>query len=281
MNRMKTIIVPVDFSKVAHNAYLYALELASFFQHKVKVVHVYGGELNAMERLALQVGDTPFNYLLSKLNNFVEGAPDKGDVMTKVDVAVEILEGNVVKKIVQLSQNEDTAMIIAGTEGHYNWLDQLTGSITSALAQKANCPVLLVPKGAKYSKFDHMLYASDFSSSDEKMIMKFIDFAKLFDASVHFIHIEDEDDIDFSAIEDSMFNLLFKDGDPTFSFNMVSINGVDVISGLNQYAEENEIDLMVLVNRHRSFVDNLLGLSTTRQLAMDTNFPLMVYHFAD
>jgi len=281
MNRMKTIIVPVDFSKVAHNAYLYALEIASFFKHKVKVVHVYGGELDAMERLALQVGDTPFNYLLSKLNNFVEGAPDKGDVMTKVDVAVEILEGNVVKKIVQLSQNEDTAMIIAGTEGHYNWLDQLTGSITSALAQKANCPVLLVPKGAKYSKFDHMLYASDFSSADEKMIMKFIDFAKLFDASVHFIHIEDEDDIDFTAIEDSMFNLLFKDGDPTFSFNMVSINGVDVISGLNQYAEENEIDLMVLVNRHRSFVDNLLGLSTTRQLAMDTNFPLMVYHFAE
>jgi nucleotide-binding universal stress UspA family protein len=74
---------------------------------------------------------------------------------------------------------------------------------------------------------------------------------------------------------------LFKDGDPDFSFNMVSINGIDVISGLNQYAEENDIDLIVLVNRHRAFVDNLLGLSTTRQLAMDTKFPLMVYHFAE
>ena len=278
---MKTIIVPVDFSKVAHNAYLYALEMANFFKHKIKVVHVYGGELDAMERLALQSGDTPFNYLLSKLNKFVDDTNDKGNVLTKVDVEVEILEGNVVKKIVELSQDENTAMIIAGSEGHYNWLEQLTGSITSALAQKANCPVLLVPKGVKFTQFDNMLYASDFSSADKKMILRFIDFAKLFDASVHFIHIEDEDDVDFSVIEDSIFNLLFKDGDPAFSFNMVSIEGVDVISGLNQYAEENEVDLIVLVNRHRAFVDNLLGLSMTRQLAMDTNFPLMVYHFSD
>ena len=278
---MKKIIVPVDFSKVAHNAYLYAREMANFYNYKVKVVHVYGGELDAMERLALQAGDTPFHYLLNKLNNFVNEAAGSGEVMTKTEVEVEILEGKVVKKIVELSQNDDTAMIIAGTEGHYNWLDQLAGSITSSLAQKANCPVMLIPKGVKYSKFTNMLYASDFSSADEKLILRFIDFAKQFDASVHFIHIEDEDDIDFTAIEDSIFNLLFKDGDPDFSFNMVSINGVDVISGLNQYAEENDVDLIVLVNRHRAFVDNLLGLSTTRQLAMDTNFPLMVYHFND
>jgi len=278
---MKTIIVPTDFSKVAYNAYLFACEMADFFQYKIKVVHVYGGELNTIERLALQSGDTPFNYLLNKLNSFVSEGQGKENVLTKTGVEVEILEGNVVKKIVELSNEEDTAMIIAGTEGHYNWLEQLAGSITSALAQKAKCPVLLIPKGVKYTQFDNMLYASDFSSADEKMIIKFIDFAKLFDSSIHFIHIEDKDDIDFSAIEDVMFNLLFKDGDPTFSFNLVSINGVDVISGLNQYAEENEIDLIVLVNRHRAYIDNLLGLSTTRQLAMDTNFPLMVYHFSD
>ena len=278
---MKTIIVPVDFSKVAHNAYLFARELAGFLKYKIKVVHVYGGELDAMELLALQAGDTPFNYLLNKLNNFVEETSNKGNVMTKVDVAVEILEGKVVKNIVELSKDDKTAMIIAGTEGHYNWLEQLSGSITSALAQKAHCPVILVPKGAQFTKFDNMLYASDFSSTDEKMITKFVNFAKQFDSSVHFIHIADEDDIDFSAVEDSVFNFLFKDGDPTFSFNMVSIEGVDVINGLNQYAEENEIDLIVLVNRHRAIVDNLLGLSTTRQLAMDTNFPLMVYHFED
>jgi nucleotide-binding universal stress UspA family protein len=278
---MKTIIVPVDFSKVAHNAYLFARELADFFNYKIKVVHVYGGELNAMERLALQSGDTPFNYLLSKLNNFVSNSQEKGNVAVKTDVKVDILEGTVVKKIIELSQEEETAMIVAGTEGHYNWLEQLSGSITSSLAQKAKCPVLLVPKGVKYRKFANMLYASDFSSADENMILRFIDFAKLFDASVHFIHIEDEDDIEFSAIEDHVFNLLFKDGDPSFSFNMVSINGVDVINGLNQYAEENDVDLIVLVNRHRAFIDNLLGLSTTRQLAMDTNVPLMVYHFND
>jgi len=278
---MKKIVVPVDFTQVAQDALLFAQGLASFFKYRLKVVHVYGGELTSVERLALQVGDTPFNYLLSKLRDFVNEANSRTNVLTETETEVEILEGNVVKTIVELSEDDNTAMIIAGTEGHYNWLEQLTGSITSALAQKAKCPVLLVPKGVKYGQFKNMLYASDFSSADEKMILRFIDFARLFDAAVHFIHIDEEESIDFSVIEDSIFNLLFKDGDPDFSFNMVSISGVDVIGGLNQYAEENDVDLIVLVNRHRAFIDNLLGLSTTRQLAMDTNFPLMVYHFPD
>ena len=59
---IKTIVVPTDFSKVAHNAYLFAREMADLFQYNIKVVHIYGGELNAMEHLALQSGDTPFNY---------------------------------------------------------------------------------------------------------------------------------------------------------------------------------------------------------------------------
>jgi nucleotide-binding universal stress UspA family protein len=281
IDTMKKIIVPVDFSKVAEAGLLFARSMAGFFHYKLKIVHVYGRELNVMEKLALQSGDTPYNYLLNKLKTFVEESEKNGDVLTKTRIEFEILEGDAVKKIVELSQEPDTAMIIAGTEGRYNWLEQLTGSITSALAQKAKCPVLLVPNGVKYKKPENMLYASDFSSADEKLIKKFIDFARLFSASVHFIHIEENDEIEFSAIEDSIFNLIFKDGDPDFSFNMVSINGVNVIDGLNQYAEENEIDLIVLVNRHRAFIDNLLGLSTTRQLAMDTNFPLMVYHFQE
>lgn len=276
---MKKIIVPVDFTEVAQNTLLFAKGLAAFLKYRLKVVHVHLGHLKSLERLSLQVGDTPYNYLLTKLRNFVNDSDSQSDVLTETEV--EIQEGDIVKTIVELSEEDNTAMIIAGTEGHYNWLQQLTGSITSALAQNAKCPVLLVPKGIKYTQFKNMLYASDFSSADEKMIERFIDFARLFDAAVHFIHIEEEEGIDFSVIEDSIFNLLFKDGDPDFSFNMVSISGVDVIGGLNQYAEENEVDLIVLVNRHRAFIDNLLGLSTTRQLAMDTNFPLMVYHFSD
>lgn len=278
---MKTIIVPVDFSKYAYNGFLFALELAKIFNYKVKVVHVYGGELNAMEQLAMQAGDTPFHYLMSKLNNFVNATGQHDSVMTKVEVNTEIVDGKVVKKLVEISENPETAMIIAGTEGEYTWIEQISGSITSVLAQKAKCPVLLVPAGTEYKPFEHILYASDFASSDETMLNKIIDLANIFRASVHFIHVEDEEDVDFSEVEDNIFNRLFKDGDPSFSFNMASIKGVDVINGLNQYADENNIDMIVLVNRHRGFIDNLLGLSMTRQMAMHTGYPLMVYHFKE
>ena len=38
---MKTIIVPTDFSKVAHNAYLFARELADFFQYKTMMLYYH------------------------------------------------------------------------------------------------------------------------------------------------------------------------------------------------------------------------------------------------
>ena len=185
----------------------------------------------------------------------------------------------IVNRIIELSKEADAVMIIMGTTGSHNMLDRWLGSISSEVAQQANCPVLLVPKESRFTNFENILYASNFESADEDVIDQIIEFANLFRSSVHFIHVNEKDrKEDFSKTEDRIFNQLFEDGDPAFTFNLASVESTSVMKGLEQYAAENAVDLIVLVNRQRSFIDNLLNESLTKKLALYSKVPILIFH---
>jgi nucleotide-binding universal stress UspA family protein len=147
----------------------------------------------------------------------------------------------------------DYDMIIMGTTGSSDVLDELFGSVSSHVARKAECPVLLIPKGLAYKPVGHILYASNYESADRHMIQALTDFNKLFNATLHFVHVRDEEDESERKPKDEIFNELFLKGDPGFGFEFEDIEGEDISEALNEYAVKNGIDLVVMVARKRSF----------------------------
>jgi nucleotide-binding universal stress UspA family protein len=112
------------------------------------------------------------------------------------------------------------------------------------------------------------------------MLREIINFANLFRAAVHFVHVREKgSNEDFDITKEVIFNQLFKDGDPAFSFQMDVVESSSVVRGLNQYADEHDIDLIVLVNKQRGFFDSLIGRSESKNMALDLKHPLMVYHY--
>ena len=167
-------------------------------------------------------------------------------------------------------------MVVVGTRGSHNMAEKMFGSTASSIAQRAHCPVFLIPEGVKYEAFRGVLYASNYESADEEMLEQVIDFGNVFRSTMHFVHVEENDN--YENVEDTIFNKLFEEGDPAFSFNIVNLKNRSVIEGLTQYANENEVDLIVLVNRHRKFIENVMKLSLTQKMALNTKLPLMVFH---
>lgn len=277
---MKKILVPIDFSECSQNALLYAKNLANTLGFSLDVVHVYTGNLNSNESLTLRPGKTKQESLQERLDEFVNALPENekdNSVLTKTKIETEaILAMNVSYKILKLTKNSDIAMVVMGTSGVGNIMNKMLGSISSAVAQRAHCPVMLIPEGLTYKDFKNVLYASNYESADENLIQQVIDFGNVFRATMHFVHIEDKDN--YETIEETIFNKLFEKGDPAFFFNIVNIKNKPVIDGLTQYADENNVDLIVLVNRQRSYLDNLFQLSLTKKMTLDTKYPLMVFH---
>jgi nucleotide-binding universal stress UspA family protein len=276
----KKIIVPIDFSATSQNAYLYARELAKHYGSSIEIVHAYMGSFSADES-SFRPGKTTRKILQEQLDDFVRLYPSSGEsnIMTDVEVSTKIIQGFTVKSIVELSIDESTLMIVMGSTGESEIVDRIIGRISSEVAQKAYCPVLLVPKGAKFFGYKNILYASNYESADEFILKQILNFNKIFSAALHFIHVSRSSKSKrFDITEEKIFEELFKDGEPSFSFNLAIEKADSVMKGLFQYGEENNIDLIVLVNRQRGFFESALGQSMTKKMALKSQTPLLIYH---
>jgi nucleotide-binding universal stress UspA family protein len=275
----KKFIVPVDFSATSQNAYLYARELAKVYDARIEVVHVYIGAININDPLVIKQGKGIAEVLQEQLDDLVGLHPQDApsDVATKVDVSTRLVHGLTNKKLIEISKEDMTTMIIVGATGQGDALDKMMGSVSSTLAQKAYCPVLVVPKGAKFFGYENILYASNYESADNHMLERLIEFNKSFRAVLHFIHVNERKE-DYDPIENKIFDKLFEQGEPSYAFNLASVQYGSVIKGLVHYAEENEVDLIVLVNRQRRFWESIIGASMTKKLSLRTRVPILVYH---
>lgn len=277
----KKIIVPVDFSAASQNAYLYARELAKIYQSDLEIIHIHLGSLNTSEVPVPEFSKSAQIVLKERLDSFANIYPQESsdDTITKINVSTRLIQGITVQSIIKISSDPSTQMIVMGSTGESDMLDQMIGRISSDVAQKAFCPVLLVPKQAKFFNYKNILYASNFESVDEVALKKAIAFNTSFNASLHFVQVDTNgNNKEIGLTEDQFFEQLFKDGDPPFSFNLATIKSGSVTKGLFQYSTENNIDLLVLANRQRGFFESLLGRSLTRNMALKTTTPLLVYH---
>lgn len=276
------IIVPVDFSMNALNAYNYARDLAKIYHADIEVVHVYRGSFDTDTPVMLKPGKGISEVLQERLDDFVKLFPNEedGEVLTKINVKTRLIHGFPIKSIVGISREEEVLMIVMGATGEHDAVDKFIGSVSSDVVQKAYCPVLMTPKDVKFQTFNNILYSSNDESVDQEMLDRILKFNEPLGAALHFVHVEKKNKkaTTYDLVEDELFDRLFKDGEPPFSFNLATIQADSVLKGLLQYSDENEIDLIVMVNRQRGFFESLFGASLTKKIALRASIPILAYH---
>lgn len=277
---MKHILVPTDFSEASANAYRYAQHLADVFNASIHVVHIYhpsfdpsvpafsgDSELIGIKKEAIEL-------FVSK--HRLPVAHDNPHIAISHDVTV----GFAVDELVHLSKQDDYDFIVMGSTGEQGVANKLFGSISSSVSRKAWCPVLLIPEGISFRPVSRILYASNFESVEDEMIEELFEFAGPFEAGVHFVHVS-EGKTDEKALKEEIFEEVFEQKSAVPSFQTATVYHDEPSEGLSAYAVDNDVDLISIVTHHRSFWENLIHRSTTKQLAFNTNIPLMVLHWED
>jgi nucleotide-binding universal stress UspA family protein len=282
MDKIKNIIVPTDFSVTARNAYQYALGMAEALDASITVVHVKEYFIPVSELNVAPFTETNEDYLNEAIDNFIaEEYIDDGDTLTQSKVKPQILRGNPVSSLLELSAQEDTDLIVIGTTGLQDFITQISGSVSVQVANRAHCPVLLVPRGAPWLGMEQLLYASNFESMTPNMIGEATDFARFFESTTHFVHVGAagyEADKKEVAIN---WDHLFSQIDAHLTYRTHSIFGSNTTAELEKYAKTHHINLMVFVSKHRSFWANLLHKSIIQSMAIATEIPMLVMHVED
>ena len=280
-DQINHILIPTDFSPISREAYQYAHCLAAHFSASLELLNVHFP--NALET-------TPFyiNYATPEIEQKKEAllsfakatalppsccGEERVEIKEHFSVACGLPEDVIVKK----SQNEAVDLIVMSTTGENNWYQKWLGSISRHTAINAQCPVLLIPKGITYRCPRHILYATNYHPNEFQAIEQLIAFAKYFKSQIHIVHIATTETADL-AHEKNISSQPFRNGLPNLYYKISTIVEQDVLTGLNRYATENNIDLIAMPTVNRPFFTQLFHKSTTKEMAIQTKIPLLVLH---
>ena len=280
MTTIKNIVVPTDFSATSSNAYAYAQVLAEAFNAEITVVHVKEYFLPASEITIPSIAVYDENPLNETMKNFIENQSDDAAVMVQTKVESKILKGNAIDEIVHYSARNDVNLIVMGTTGLQDFVSKIIGTVSLEVANKAHCPVILVPRDATWKPINRIMFAANYASTSPKMVREVMDFAEILDANIHFVHVN-ENKLDNDKLMETIWDELFEAADPRIAFEMHTIYSGDVVDQLRKYATDHHIDLIAFVNKKRNFWQNLIHSSVTQNLSISTDTPMLVMHFDD
>jgi len=274
---MKTIVVPTDFSPSANNAAKYALKIAQKVKANIKLCNAI--KVPSESVLAAQVAwpmddleslregaEAELNYLTTVL----EKEPSDKDNGFKPNIKHTSGVGYVTDYIRNIVSDNHVNMVVMGMSGANVFSRFLMGSNSRDLINKADFPLLLIPKGYAYKPIKKMGFATDLSENDIDALHSLANFARYFNAEILITHVLQTPGQDQKQIDAFLSNVTCKVDYPNIYYRSLQSDGVK--DGLHWLVENGHIDMLVMIHRKHSIFDN----SYTQKLAVKSKVPLMV-----
>lgn len=191
--KIKTILVPLDFSPASMQALEYAVSLAKQFQAAIHLVHVHppdeASSVPGAGHLMLQSAEA-IELLRDELANI-----QRKHVHTFWPENCHVRGGRAYEEISELAREIDADLIVLSTRGYSGLKHLLLGSTAERVVRFAPCPVLVLRKRKQKSKAANAVFTIrkilapvDFSECSLVGVKYAALLAKTFDASLRLFH---------------------------------------------------------------------------------------------
>lgn len=274
---MKTIIVPTDFSPAAVNAMNYGIDIARAINASLVLFHVYQVPVNYSDVPVVMVS-------LEELKQAAEKKLDK--VKAEIEhitsgtlkVYTEVRMGNVAYELEEICAKLNPFAVVMGTRGHTGLERILFGSTTLSAIRHLTWPVIGVPPGKEFGQgIRNVGFACDFKDVVKTTPVTLIkNFVKEFGAALHVLNA-DYQTREFSpgtTEESLLLHTMLEGANPVYHF----ITHQDIEDGINEFAEKNNLDIIIAIPKKHRLLDNLFKPSTTKQLVFQSHIPVMCIH---
>jgi nucleotide-binding universal stress UspA family protein len=293
---LQRILCATDLSDISHQAIAHGITLAHEFEARLIVCHcihlpapsIYGEAYLAPEEHL----NRDMDFAHKRIAELMEGHA--------VDWEPRVLVGHAAEEITRVAKDETVDITLAATQGRRVLKRMLLGSVTERLMRTLPCPLLVIPAadgGASQGmpqadlRFKRILVGCDFSPDADLAFQHALSMAQEFQAELHLMHV----------IETPLYTETLK---PVFAHRPAStvmirdflqskIEGlvpeearhwcqpVTVLEEgqpyiqLLRYAEDHEIDLIVLGVRGHGLIDTMFVGSTTDRVLRRSNCPVL------
>jgi len=274
---MKTIIVPTDFSPIATNAMNFAADMAMSINASVLLLHVY--------QVPVSVSEVP--VVLMSADDLKKSSDEKLEEVKqslshitsgKLKIYTESRLGDIVDELEELCKQIQPFAVVMGTKGATGVERILFGSTALTAIRHLKWPVIVVPPGKEFGKgIKKIGFACDFKQVVETTPVQFIkQMVKEFNAELHVLNVDFENkQFRPETPEQSLLlHTMLEDVNPNYHF----INQIDIEDGLNEFAETNNLDLLIAIPKKHKLLESLFNKSSTKQLVVQSHIPVMCVH---
>lgn len=272
---MKKILFPTDFSEVANNAFVHALELA-------KMVH---GELVLLHSFELPIYDNQFfpeNYAaiydsveLSEFEMFKNEIPKLRAIaeshhLDKIKMSHRLKDGNLVSAIKESIADDAIDYLVIGTSGATGWESFFMGTNASSIITDAGIPVYCVPSDSPFQKIDTIGFTTRFRPKDKKALQTVLQLAHKAKAKVKCLYVKTSNsDISNATIAE------WKEEYKSEPIDFFIIEDDDVQAIITDFIMYKEVDVLIMLPYKRGFFEGLFHTSLTKKLATDFEIPIL------
>lgn len=272
---MKKILFPTDFSEVANNAFVHALEFA-------KVVHA---ELVLLHTFELPVYDNQFfpeNYAviydsleLSQFDAFKDEIPKLRAIaeehhLDKIKMTHRLMDGDLLSNIKKSIKEDKIDFVIMGTSGATGWEAFFVGTNTGSVITGIDIPMLCIPLEAKFKKIKTIGFTTRFRTKDKKALKTVLDIAKKTNAKVKCLYVKtSSSDVSKETIEKWETEFM---QEPIEFFVITSDAVKETILDFILYKE---IDVLTMLTYKRGFFEGIFKPSLTKKMAANFEIPIL------
>jgi nucleotide-binding universal stress UspA family protein len=277
---MKTIVATTDFSAMSLNAVNYAADMACSINADFSLLHVC--------LLPMTYSEVP--YPAENITSLMDGAEErmlqlKNDLVKRTAGKIKILAevrtaATVVTEIEDYCEAQKPYAVVMGTQGSTAFERVFLGSNTIGAMKHLSWPLIVVPLEAKFLSIKKIGLACDLEKVDDSVPFTEIkSLVKEFNAELHVLHINTEGEKGYTVktmIESRSLQNMLDDLHPVYHF----LDDNDIENGLSKFAEDNQLDLLIVVPKKHNIIDQLFHKSHSKKLVLHAHahVPVMAVH---
>ncbi|MFT6921775.1 MAG: nucleotide-binding universal stress UspA family protein [Crocinitomicaceae bacterium] len=272
---MKTILIPTDFSDNAWKAVGFAANIYRDTPCRFILFHAYymgGSILEADVPHIIADRSKEINRDLTKIKEAFLEFDHHDD--TKIEAIARY--GEVPDAVEEIVKNESVDLIILGTQGAGNNQDAVLGGSTLGVLEHLPCPVICVPFESSLTGLDHIMFATDYHNLNNlNKLVELKEIAESNDSKVSIVNVT----TDLKAkviVEDEMEILVLHNFFGVVPNEFHDIEADDIEEGILNFAQQKEVNLIVMMNRNISYWKSLFHKSLSKDTALHSTIPLLV-----
>lgn len=288
------VLIPIDFSAYSLKACDFGFRVAAKMQVEVVLLHVhftpiyipslqystdhYGIppiENSASIRSVIETIHKELDDLVKVIDKKIEDG-----IYPKVKYTCMLREGVPEEEILSYARHEKPLIIVMGTRGEHQKDLELIGSVTAEVIERSPVFVYAIPEQAPSKSIEDIHKVALFTSFDQRDLIAFDSLITTFKDNhfeVTFIHINShEQKRTWNEITLAGIKEYFKKQYPQLEFNYLTVDEEHLLNNLDQFVQENKIDVICTSNYKRNIFARLFNPSIARKMLFHANTPLLV-----